>query len=197
MEIQGLENKSKGGENAERCGTGRLEKLATRCKALTCIHISCFFFILVHALAKICTNNGVNVIDFSFIRIFSNLIFSVYSTHRAKKHIIRDLDTMSNYKVLVIRSVAGVFSFSCLVYSLKNLPMFLVNIILNTVPFWCSILSYIFLRERVTKTDILCIFGCFTGVFIIAYSQSQSDVQGVIDDENGEKEEGMIANIKA
>ena len=127
--------------------------------------------IIVDTFAKICTNHGIHFIDFSFVRIFSNFIIAVLNVIRSRKHIIHDVPVHCR-KVIIMRSITGVVGSTSAFYAFKVLPIFIVKIIFNTLPFWVSILEYFVLNERVSKFNLYCMVACFTGVVIIAHSKS-------------------------
>ena len=141
-----------------------------RIKGIICIHLGCLLFIIVQALTKICTNNGVHVIDFSFIRIFANFIGAIFTVTFSGKHIIKHV-TVRHFKVIFVRSICGIVGFSLLVFSIKTLPTFIVNIIWNILPFWVSILGYMILSENVGPLEILCMIGSFIGIVILALTK--------------------------
>jgi drug/metabolite transporter (DMT)-like permease len=74
-------------------------------------------------------------------------------------------------KFLLLWSSFGVIGWTTLQYSLEVLPLFIVQILNNTTPFWATIIAFIFLGDTVTKVEIVCLIGCFAGVTAIAVSQ--------------------------
>lgn len=72
---------------------------------------------------------------------------------------------------LVIRSFLGLITYTSLLVGVMLLPIFIANIVLNTAPFWTSLLAWCFLGEPVMNMEIICMVGCFVGVVIIATSE--------------------------
>jgi drug/metabolite transporter (DMT)-like permease len=72
---------------------------------------------------------------------------------------------------LVIRSFLGLITYTSLLVGVMLLPIFIANIILNTAPFWTSLLAYCFLGEPVKNMEVICMVGCFVGVVTIATSE--------------------------
>ena len=69
--------------------------------------------------------------------------------------------------------MAGQITFAILNYSFTLLPMGTATILIQTNPFWISILACVLLREKIRLIDILGIFVCFGGVTMIAMSKAQ------------------------
>ena len=130
----------------------------------------CISFIIVQVISKICTNTGVHILDFCFLRSSSNFLCGILPAIFWKKHFINDMPRNMMF-ALFRRSLSGVSSFTCMVYAMSMIPLFISNIVFNTMPFWTSILLYFWLKEKVTKYDLICMFGCFVGVIIIAFSK--------------------------
>ena len=133
---------------------------------------------MVHALAKILTNTGVHILDFCFLRAISNFLSGILPAIYSKIHFIHGVPKNVRF-ALFRRSLSGVCSFGCLVCSISILPLFITNIVFNTMPFWTSILLYFWLKESVTKYDLMCMLGCFAGVIIIAFSKQQLQQEDV------------------
>ena len=94
------------------------------------------------SLAKIATRDkGVDVIDLCLVRTLGNFILAIPVLFVSKKHPINDVPKEFRL-TLAIRSLLGIIGFTTMVYATKYLPIFIVQIIFNTAPFWTSILGY-------------------------------------------------------
>ena len=89
------------------------------------------------------------------------------------------------YKDLVIRSLVGHLNFALYNLAFTLLPMSFVVIIMQTSPFWTSILACCCLNESIRLIEIIGIFICFGGIVMIAISNSQQDEEKL----NGEEED--------
>lgn len=69
---------------------------------------------------------------------------------------------------LITRSFTGLLTFGGLIYGCELMPLFLANIMMNTGPFWAALLAFLVLGETVRCIDIICMFGCFIGVIVLA-----------------------------
>ena len=73
----------------------------------------------------------------------------------------------------------GCVGYTCLVISLKLIPMFIFIIIFNTVPFWSSILGYYVCGDKISRFEVCLMVGCFSGVVALALAKG-----GVFDFQN-------------
>ena len=123
------------------------------------------------ALFKYVAKDGVSIIEFCFIRnIWIGGLASIQSCYKKinpfrgfPRNLIKDL---------IIRSLAGQITFALLNYSFTLLPMSTATILIQTNPFWISILACLLLHERIRLIEILGIFICFGGVVMIAISKA-------------------------
>ena len=127
---------------------------------------------IYQGLTKIGTNSGIHIMDLCFLRTFVNFLTAIFTvTYHNKKPFI---DVPKEHRFLVfVRSIVGLLGFNTFVYACKVLPIFVISIIFNTAPFWASFLSYFFLNEKVTKSELIGICGCFTGIVILALHKKQ------------------------
>lgn len=73
--------------------------------------------------------------------------------------------------IMLLRNMAGLVGFTALVYALKNLPMGLYMILVNTSPFISTVLSYCFLKEVMRRIELVAMVLSFIAVAIIALSK--------------------------
>lgn len=150
-------------------------------------------------LFKHIAKQGVSVIEFCFFRnVFIGGLASFQSCYKKQnpfkgfpKHLVKDL---------IIRSLAGQITFALLNYSFTLLPISTGVIIIQTNPFWISILACFLLKERIRLIEIVGIMICFGGVIMIGLSKAQKsddsqedklDVVGgkVVEDEEEDQSE--------
>ena len=89
-------------------------------------------------------------------------------------------------KVFVF-TLFGTFGFVFLLFGVSMVPLLVQSTLLNTAPFWASLLGFAFLRESLSRVEIMALFLSFTGVFLVAYSTravKEEDVDE--DDDEGE-----------
>ena len=73
------------------------------------------------------------------------------------------------------RCVLGAIAYGIYIFALKRLPLYLTGIIFNTSPFWVAILGYFINQETVSKTELVCILGCFIGIVVLMMAK-KSDI---------------------
>ena len=135
--------------------------------AIIYMNLSAILNVSYWSLAKIGTNSGIHVLDLVLFRNMMNFLVSSVALVYSGKHAIKDVP--ANLRgVLLLRIAIGMFGFAIFMQGLKIVPIFISSIIMNTRPFWVSILGYFVLHEKVTKFEIICISGCFIGVILIA-----------------------------
>jgi len=76
---------------------------------------------------------------------------------------------------LCIRVFAGVVSFFFINTAIQNLPIFIVSLVINLAPIFTSILAFIFLKERISKTEVFALIFAFVGVYILISSSPQKE----------------------
>ena len=111
--------------------------------------------------------------DLCFIRTFINLSLSLLTVYNSGKHVIRDVPEEKR-GWLFMRCVAGLTGFTCMVFSVKYLPIFISAIVFNTAPFWTAILGFFMLGNRISCFDLFMMIGCFTGITILSLYQNRS-----------------------
>ena len=137
-------------------------------------------------------NQGVHVMDLVFIRVLMNFIISWGTVRASGKHVIRDVPK-EMWGILFVRCCTGTVGFTCLVYSLKTIPLFISIIIFNTAPFITSLMGYIVLGDKVSKLELGLMLGCFTGVISLALAKGgYFEGNSGIESKKDEKENGSI-----
>lgn len=115
-------------------------------------------------------NQNVHVMDLVFIRVIINFLISLGTVRASGKHIFNDVPR-KNWCILLVRCCTGTVGFTCLVHSLKMIPLFISTIIINISPFISSLLAYFTLGDKVTKREICLMTGCFSGVVALALAK--------------------------
>jgi drug/metabolite transporter (DMT)-like permease len=76
---------------------------------------------------------------------------------------------------MLARNVMGLIGFTALVYGLKYLPMGLFMIIVNTAPFWATLLGFLFLREGVKWHEAIGMAISFTAIVVLSQLKTESE----------------------
>jgi len=113
--------------------------------------------------------------DLCVIRTGSLGMLGFCFAHFYKQSLLYDV-SWSEKKILSIRAVAGAIGYASLTYAVGNLPLLVWTLLVNTAPFWTAILGFYILKERISTFEFICLFGCFSGVVILAFASSQNEV---------------------
>ena len=117
-------------------------------------------------LVKKSTAIGVNALDLTVFRSFSNTVLSMPLIFKFKKHPIKDIHPGQGC-TLMSRCLVGTFGFFVLVLESNWLPVFVAQTINNTMPFYSALFGFLINGEKINKQMIICMFGCFGGVIIL------------------------------
>lgn len=71
-------------------------------------------------------------------------------------------------RFLMLRAITGVTSMSLMFYSVKHMPLADARVIFYTSPIYTAMLGHIFLKESVTKFDVIATLLSLAGVVLIA-----------------------------
>ena len=145
--------------------------LSPRFKVIIFIVLRCVTGAFYHAFAKsVMTEKKVFFLDLCLIRSVVNVSAASFNVKVFGKHIFNDVPEGS-FKFIGFRSILGLFGFISIIFSLNYLPLTIVSIVFNTTTFWTGILAYCILKDKVTKREIIFMFGVFVGVVLISLAK--------------------------
>lgn len=132
-------------------------------KAIFYIILSAFCFSLMNLFVKL--SGDLPSVQKSFFR---NLV----SVFVAGFILLKDKRTFhfnkSNLGLLILRATFGTLGILCNFYAISNLNLADASILNKLSPFFVIIFSYLFLKEKITPTQGICVFLAFIGsLFII------------------------------
>ena len=113
------------------------------------------------------------VMEMLFIRGLIVLVFMAFLIGNQWRYILWDSIPRKMIAPLLIRCMSGLFAFFCISTAIKNLPIVLVALFQNMMPLFTSLLGFLILGERISKSEIMCLFLAFYGVYLLLYSGSQ------------------------
>jgi drug/metabolite transporter (DMT)-like permease len=138
--------------------------------AIIYMNLFCVFQMIHHSLAKIATVNKIHVADLCFFRSGLTGLIALVGAWQQGKHVFNDVP--EKFKLLLtFRGAVCLAACVCLIWGVGTIPLFIMTVIINTRPFWLSLMSYFILKESVTRSEFICLTGCFIGVVIIALSK--------------------------
>jgi drug/metabolite transporter (DMT)-like permease len=84
-------------------------------------------------------------------------------------------------KALIIRSIAGTICLVIFINALPLVPLGVLQTILQITPFWCSVLGWFMLGDRVSCFEVIAMVCSFAGIIMIISSKSENKDEKVVD----------------
>ena len=103
-------------------------------------------------------------LEIVFMRLTLQLVFSLPPMIYLKDQFIYP---WKKTRLLILRAVTGVTAMSLMVYSVKHMPLADARVIFYTSPVYTALLGRIFLKESITKFDLIAAVLCLGGVVLI------------------------------
>lgn len=119
---------------------------------------------LIGPLVKL-IGGSIPIMTVSFMRLFIGTIFLLLVLPFLDKSIFRVSRKDLKHYILLGFLIALAFSTYILAFSIA--PVSNVVLLALTFPLWLAIISYFFLKERITKFMVLCFVIAFAGIFVI------------------------------
>ena len=116
---------------------------------------------------------GVSIIDFTLARNFFNFCMILLCLKYWKLNPIKDFPSKQKL-FLVLRAIFGQTSFFLYQLTVLFIPLMLEMVILQTSPFWTSILALLINKERVERFEYVAMVIGFLGVVGITLSKPES-----------------------
>ena len=92
------------------------------------------------------------VFNYTFVRSFGEFVMNV---------------PRKFHKIIVLRACTGFLGMQGIYSSVKYLPVSTASCIVFTIPIWSAVGAFIFLKESLSKYDVLSIIAAFLGVIVI------------------------------
>lgn len=133
-------------------------------KGISLMLLSTFLFAIMGAAVKSIPN-----IPISEKIFFRNLVgFIVIGGLLLKDGELNVDNLKGNLKILTLRSIFGVLGVAANFYAISKLPLANASLLNRLSPFFVILFSYLFLKEKVTKNQILAMLIAITGaIFVI------------------------------
>ena len=134
-----------------------------RYKGIIYIIISAFCFALMNVFVRL--SGDIPSIQKS---LFRNLVAAIFAFVILAKSGEGFKWEKGNFPLLLLRSVMGTIGIICNFYAVDHLVLSDASMLNKMSPFFVIIFSYIFLKERVSIVQTLCVIGAFLGsLFVI------------------------------
>ncbi|AFS79645.1 drug/metabolite transporter, EamA family [Gottschalkia acidurici 9a] len=135
-------------------------KIKDRQKGILLMLLSALCFAIMASFVKSLENYPVT--EKVFFRNFLSLLVSIFIIVK-NKHSFKG----NNKKFLLMRSITGMLGIAFYFYAISHLPLADAVIMNNMSPFFVAILSFIILKENITKSQIGALFLAIIGVTLI------------------------------
>lgn len=122
--------------------------------------LSAFSFALMTACVKLVSTHNIPVFEIVAARGLVSLIISYIDIKRKK------IPVWGNNKILLIsRGVVGTLALLCVYYAVTTLPLVEATLLQYLYPVFTAILAFLFLKERIQRSTLICILLCLLGLF--------------------------------
>jgi len=121
--------------------------------------LSAFAFALMTACVKLVGTHHIPVFEIVAARGLISLIISYVDIKRKKIPVWGN-----NKKLLIARGVVGTFALMCVYYAVTTLPLAEATLLQYMYPVFTAILAFIFLKERIQRSTLICILLCLLGL---------------------------------
>jgi drug/metabolite transporter (DMT)-like permease len=136
--------------------------------------LSAFFFAVSDVLVKF-MSPSVGIIQIAFFRFLVGglILWPVLVSGRSS---LKGKSTGA----LVLRGVAGTLAFFCLIKSIAMIPLSHAMVLFYTFPLFATVFSFLLLRERLRKSEIMLIVVGMIGIYILINPSSHIYTMGHI-----------------
>ena len=108
--------------------------------------------------------------ELAFFRSFYNLTASSLYLKFSDAKLREGLDESKRWPLLT-RSISGTICFITLTFAVKYLPLAIFFVSFNACPFLVAIMACLWLKERITLVEIICMVGAFGGILLVGFSK--------------------------
>ena len=118
---------------------------------------------------------GASVAEISLLRTVCSVLISLpvlaLCGHNPLKSVERDLAGL-----LVIRCLSGALAFILVITAVKLIPLTIFQIITQVTPFTSGVLACIWVGDKLSVVQIICMVICFCGIALVTFSKDSSEV---------------------
>ncbi len=151
----------------------RVKKITDKQKGIIFIILSAFNFSVMNTLVKFV--EGVPSIEKAMFRNAVALLFTFIILVKTrlnkekveKKYERHFLPNKGNEKILLIRSIAGTLGLAFLYISIDRIDLTDATMLNKLSPFFMILFSYIFLKEKIYKPQIIALIIAFLGAMLV------------------------------
>ena len=113
---------------------------------------------------------AVSSFELTFFRSLFNFMASSFYLVVAKVGLRDNIDA-TNRHILAIRCLSGSICFLCFVVAIEYLPLAIFFVIMNAAPFFIAVIACLWLKEVISKLEVLTMVFAFAGIVMVALSK--------------------------
>ena len=146
---------------------------ASRARGVACIVASAFGFALMAFFVRLCDSygGGISAFQKAFFRNFIALLIATpaaLAAFRARQGASPERHGARRAAMLLLlRSVAGSVGIFCNFYAISHIAISDAMTLNKTSPFFAVLFSWLFLRERASRRQLLCLAIAFAGALCV------------------------------
>lgn len=137
--------------------------------------LSAFSFAVMTALVKLVSTHDIPVLEIVAARGLVSVVISYVDIKRKNISVWGN-----NKKLLVARGTVGTLALICVYYAVTTLPLAEATLLQYTYPVFTAILAFIFLKEKIQRSTLLCILLCILGLFAMVKPNLSFDGEAVL-----------------
>ena len=143
-----------------------MSRVEHKTKGAALIFTACWFFCLAGCLIKLSSHLGAYKLAFFRFAIGLCLIATAAMSGRVRL-------VFNNKKLLFLRGLTGGTAVFIAILSITKLGLSKGMVLVSAYPIFGSVLSAIFLKERLRVLNFLALFAALVGIYFIAYDTGQ------------------------
>lgn len=143
-------------------------------KAILCMILSALSLCIMQIAVK-ASGKTIPIMEQVFMRNFVTLLFGFILLMKNRPHIPL-FGKRENQKALFFRSIFGYLGVVMYFYATKNMLAADATILHKSSPFFVTLFSFLFLKEKLTKVHVGVLIGAFVGAVFVIRPQFNSAV---------------------
>ena len=136
------------------------------------LYISSILFALNSVIVKIAAKNYSGMF-ISSIRFIIGIILTAAAVIYLKKGF-----RVNNKKAWILRGISGAVSMICYYIAINITSSGRATLLVNTYPLFVAVLGFLLFKEKISKSIIISLIFCTTGVFFVLYDGSNYNITG-------------------
>lgn len=137
--------------------------------------LSALSFAVMTALVKLVSAHNIPVLEIVAARGLVSLVISYVDIKRKKISAWGN-----NKKLLIARGTVGTLALICVYYAVTTLPLAEATLLQYTYPVFTAMLAFIFLKEKIQRSTLICILLCILGLLAMVKPNLSFDGEVVL-----------------